>query len=219
MAQSIQRTQPGLPISNPTRRSLVLRVALALSLSLAPASILAVGASDRPEFAPIRELAMEVRDFDLDTFDGGSFNLRRYLDRHRVVIIGFVAGWCRNSNQNGHVIRRIYDRYRTEGLGVVIVSEYSTPDELRLHINRIGIDYPVVVETLSRSDRKKSRHYGYRRVAGDRRKWGTPFYVLLDRRDVEPENEEGLLARRVHVIAGEAIEDELARFIEDRIRP
>ena len=66
-----------------------------------------------------------------------------------MVIVSFIAGWCSNSNRNGHVLKRLYDKYHERGLGAVVVTEYSDADEVRIHINRIGIDYPVVIETTS----------------------------------------------------------------------
>src|SRR2546423_14585192 len=115
---------------------------------------------------------MEVADFTLKTTDGRAFNLREYARDKPLVIVAYIAGWCPNSNRNGHVLKRLYDKYHERGLGVVVVTEYSDADEVRIHINRIGIDYPVVTETKSRGDRKGSLHYKYRRAVGDNRKWG-----------------------------------------------
>ncbi|MEW6212402.1 MAG: redoxin family protein [Acidobacteriota bacterium] len=168
------------------------------------------------EHAPIVERAMDFLDFTLKTVGGEDFNLRRFAEGKKLIIVGFVAGWCKNSNQNGHVIKRLADKYRERGLGVVIVSEYSSPEEMRIHIGRIGIDYPVVVETDRRDRRKKSAHYDFRRAAGDNRKWGTPFYVLIDARDIEPAPSR-TLARRVHTVSGEIIESQAEAFIERRI--
>jgi hypothetical protein len=168
------------------------------------------------EHAPIVERAMDFFDFTLKTVEGEDFNLRRFAQGKKLIIVGFVAGWCKNSNANGHVIKRLSDKYRERGLGVVVVTEYSSPDEMRIHIGRIGIDYPVVVETDRRDRRKKSAHYDYRRIAGDRRKWGTPFYVLIDARDIEPATSP-TLARRIHTVSGEIIESEAESFIQRSI--
>jgi peroxiredoxin len=170
---------------------------------------------DEPEYAPIVERAMDFLDFTLKTVDGEDFNLRRFAQGKKLILVAFVAGWCKNSNQNGHIIKRLSDKYR--GLGVVVVAEYSSPQDMRIHIGRIGIDYPVVVETDRRDRRKKSAHYDYRRMAGDNRKWGTPFYVLIDARDIEPASSSKTLARRVHTVSGEIIESEAEAFIEKRL--
>ncbi|HXG67027.1 MAG TPA: redoxin family protein [Blastocatellia bacterium] len=174
-------------------------------------------ADDKPEFAPIVERKLSFYDFTLKTPDGGDFNLRSHAADKQLTIIGFAAGWCKNSNNNAHVVKRLYDKYHERGLGVVVVMEYSTPEEVRVHLNRVGIVYPVVIETDSRASRKKSRHYEYRRKVEDKRKWGTPFYVILDRKDIGPERPDGLLASRVYTVSGEIIEAEAEAFIEQKL--
>ena len=173
--------------------------------------------SDEPEPAPIVERKLDFYDFNFKTTEGVPFNLRNYANGKRVLIVSFIAGWCANSNRNGHVLKRLYDKYHERGLGAVVVTEYSDRDEVRIHINRIGIDYPVVTETASRDDRKDSQHYKYRRAVGDKRKWGTPFYVILDGRDIETAAPKAPLARRVFTVSGEIVESEAEAFIEQRL--
>jgi hypothetical protein len=115
------------------------------------------------------------------------------------------------------VLKRLHDKYASRGVGVVIVSEYSTPEDVKTHVARIGIDYPVVVETSKRGDRKKSLHYKYRRAVKDERKWGTPYYVIVEAQDLLPAAEGTPLARRVHTVSGEIIESEAEKFIEQRL--
>jgi hypothetical protein len=88
---------------------------------------------------------------------------------------------------------------------------------VNIHINRIGIDYPVVTETNNRGDRKDSRHYKYRHSVGDKRKWGTPFYVILDTRDIETATPKTPMARRVFTVSGEIVEAEAEAFIEQHL--
>jgi len=174
--------------------------------------------SDEPEDAPIVERRMDFFDFSYAATDGKPFNLREYAAGKRLVIVSFVAGWCRNSIRNAHVVKRLYDKYGNRGLGVVVVTEYSSADEVRIFINRIGIDYPVVGESIKRDDRKKTLHYKYRHGLEDTRKWGTPFYVIIDGRDIEPLAPKSPLARRIYTISGEMIESEAERFIEEHIQ-
>ena len=181
-----------------------------------PASFAAPPASD-PEPAPIVERKMDFEDFTLKSLDGQPFNLRDYANGKRLIIVSYVAGWCPNSNNNGHVVKRLYDKFRDRGLGVVAVSEYSTREEVSVHVNRVGADYPVVVETDSTKARKQSAHYRYRTRAGDGRKWGTPFHVIISAQDIEQEQGGGILARRVHTVSGEMIEAEAERFIEQHL--
>jgi glutathione peroxidase-family protein len=173
--------------------------------------------NDEPEFAPIIERNLDFFDFSMKTPDGRAFNLREYAAGSRLVIVAFVAGWCKNSNENGHVVKRLYDKFKTHGLGVVVVTEYSDRSDVTTHINRIGIDYPVVTETDSQQHRKRSLHYKYRKAVGDKRKWGTPFYVLIDTRKILPDSGQRVLARTVFTVSGELIEQEARSFIEKRL--
>jgi Redoxin len=174
-------------------------------------------ASDEPEDAPIIERQMDFYDLALTTVEGKPFRLSEYVAGKKLIIVSFAAGWCPNSNRNGHVLKRLFDKYGTRGLGAVVVMEYSNAEESRTHINRIGIDYPVVVETEKRDARKKSFHYKYRQSVGDKRKWGTPFYVIIDAGDLETGVAGGRLARRVFTVSGEIIEPEAEAFIERHI--
>jgi peroxiredoxin len=190
-------------------------VASLLCLQAAGAAVASFG--DEPEPAPIVERQLDVFDFTLKTTDGRVFDLRDYARDKRMVIVAYVAGWCPNSNRNGHVLKRLYDKYHQRGLGVVVVMEYSDASEIAMHINRIGIDYPVVIETNRQGQRKDSQHYKYRRRVDDKRKWGTPFYVLIDTRDSESASANQPLARRVWTVSGEIVESEAETFIENHL--
>jgi glutathione peroxidase-family protein len=199
--------------------SLLWRAALvaAALLGLQSAGVSRAMFNDEPEPAPIVERKLEVFDFTLKTAEGRAFNLREYAQDKRTVIVAYVAGWCPNSNRNGHVLKRLYDKYHNRGLGVVVVMEYSDASEVAMHVNRIGIDYPVVIETNRQGQRKDSQHYKYRRKVEDKRKWGTPFYVLIDTRDVEAAALKQPLARHVWTVSGEMVEAEAATFIENHL--
>jgi len=171
----------------------------------------------KPDYAPIVEHKLDFFDFTYQTVEGGAFSLRDYAQGKSVVIVEYLAGWCANSNRNGHIVERLWTKYRQRGLGVVGVAEYSSAAELRIHIGRIGIDYPVVVETMKREQRKDSSHYKYRRAVGDKRKWGTPFYVIIEARDILLAAPNSPLARRVYTVSGEMVEAEADQFIRERV--
>lgn len=171
---------------------------------------------DKPDYAPILERMLDFHSFNFPTIDGHPFDLRDYAQGKQLVIIEFLAGWCRNSNRNGHILERLWTRYREHGLGVVGVAEYSDDSDLRIHINRIGIDYPVVVETRKLDQRTNSSHYKYRRAVGDKRRWGTPFYVIVDSNDIVAAVD-GPFSRHVYTVSGELMEDEANRFIQEHL--
>src|SRR5215470_13892782 len=112
----------------------------------------------KPDYAPIVERKLDFYDFKYPTIVGGAFDLRDYLKGKSLIVIEYFAGWCENSNRNGHVIQRLWSKYRDRGLGVIGVAEYSDEVELRIHINRIGIEYPVLIETKKLGQRKDSSH-------------------------------------------------------------
>ena len=101
--------------------------------------------------------------------------------------------------------------------GTKLSGKRECTSEIAMHINRIGIDYPVVIETSRQGQRKDSRHYKYRRKVDDKRKWGTPFYVLMDARDIETAAPDQPLARRVWTVSGEMVESEADAFIEKHL--
>lgn len=175
--------------------------------------------SDEPEheYASIVERTLVFNDFTFKTPDGGLFNLREYAKGKRLVIVNFSAGWCKNSNMNGPVVQRLFEKYKDRGLGVVLVMEYSDAEEVQAHLDRIGVSYPVAVESDSRDNREKTTHFMYRTSVGDKRKWGTPFYVIIDSRDVQEDRPGAPLASRVYTVSGEIIESEAENFIETRL--
>ncbi len=200
LAAALVATPPVLPAGNPTASQ-------------------ASNATDdvKPDYAPIIERKLDFFDFSYQTIEGGAFDLRAYALGKSLVIVEYLAGWCPSSNRNGHVVERLWTRYRELGIGVVGVAEYSDAVELHTHIGRVGIDYPMVAETKTRDQRKNSSHYKYRHAVADKRKWGTPFYVIIDTRDIEPPSRNGPLARRVYTVSGELEEAEAEQFIRERV--
>jgi glutathione peroxidase-family protein len=197
------------------RHSIFRQAALAVLLlfGLQPASVWPMRFNNEPENAPIVERKLDVFDFTLKTTEGHDLDLRDYAKDKRLVIVAYVAGWCPNSNRNGHILKRLYDKYNSQGLGVVVVMEYSDTRDITMHINRIGIDYPVVIETNRLGQRKDSLHYKYRHASDDKRKWGTPFYMLIDTHDLEAAAPQQPITHHVWTVSGEMVESEADTFI------
>jgi len=195
----------------------VLLATVVLITSASSRTSTSAAASSDPEPAPIVERKLDYYDFTYRTAEGQTFNLRDFSADKKLLIIAYVAGWCENSNRNGHILKWLHDKYAGRGLGVVVVAEYSDAQEIRAHIDRIGIDYPIVSEETSRDRRKKSLHYKYRHEVGDKRKWGTPFYVFIDRADIGPPQPGSPLARRVFTVSGELVEKDADQFVATRL--
>jgi hypothetical protein len=182
------------------------------ALFLAVAGI-ALAQAEEHEYAQITEHQIELHDLTFKSLDGSQLNLRQYAAGKRALIISFNAAWCKNSAYNAPALKRLYDKYKDRGLGMISIMEYSTVDEVRIFINRFGIDCPVAIETKSRDDREKSLHFKYRRLVGDNRKWGTPFHIIIDARHIESAPNT-VLAKKVYIAAGELMEDQTDTFIQ-----
>ena len=73
----------------------------------------------------------------------------------------------------------------------------------------------MVSESTDRSDREKTLHHDYRKSTGDDRKWGSPWYILLDPTAFEKKG--NTLVKRTNVINGEMIETEGEKFIREKL--
>jgi hypothetical protein len=187
---------------------------LALWLACPPAP--ATRAEIEHQRAPLREVKLKLKDFSFPTLDGRTINLRAASQGQRVVLVHYFAAWCHNSNYDVVTINKLYERYKSQGFEVVGVCEYSSAEELRAFVEKHRPAYPVCVEGSDRTGRKDSTHYDYRRKADDRRKFGTPFNVMVRAADIEPHGE--TLAKRVHAAAGELIEEDAEKFIREQLR-
>jgi hypothetical protein len=80
-----------------------------------------------------------------------------------------------------------------------------------------GPPYPVVSESETREDRDKTAHFGYRQSTGDTRKWGSPWNIFLDPSKVNASGD--VLTEKAWVVNGELIEDEIDKWIAERLEP
>lgn len=166
--------------------------------------------------APLREVKLKLKDFSFPTLDGRTLNLRAASQGKRLVLVHYFAAWCHNSNYDVVTINKLYERYRGQGFEVIGVSEYSSAEELRAFVEKHRPAYPVCVEGSDRTGRKDSTHYDYRRKADDRRKFGTPFNVMIRAADIELQGD--TIARRVYAAAGELIEEDAEKFIREQLQ-
>ena len=73
--------------------------------------------TDDPEadFAPIVERKLNYYNFSYRTVEGAAFDLRDYAQGKSVIVVEYFAGWCKNSNRNGHVRRASMDQVPGSG--------------------------------------------------------------------------------------------------------
>ncbi|HEX8852230.1 MAG TPA: hypothetical protein VF754_02025, partial [Pyrinomonadaceae bacterium] len=92
---------------------------------------------------------------------------------------------------------------------------YAALEQARDFFGAQGAPYAVVVESEEGAAREKTTHYAYRQASGDTRRWGSPFNVFLEPARVNKQGD--LLVEKTHVVGGELIEEEVERFIRERL--
>ncbi|MBX3280695.1 MAG: TlpA family protein disulfide reductase [Acidobacteria bacterium] len=71
--------------------------------------------------------------------------------RGKVIIASISGTWCPNCYDEGPFLQELYDRYRTEGLEVVVLAFEYTGDaardgeQLRIFGERLGLTYPLLL--------------------------------------------------------------------------
>jgi len=192
-----------------------LAVACALLATL-PYSPGVTGAEVEHQYGPLREAKLEVKDFSFPTLEGTTLNLREAARGKRLVMVTYFATWCHNSNYDVETINDLYLKYREQGLAVLGVCEYSSPEELRHFIEQHKPAYPICYESTDQiKDRNATTHQRYRKQVDDKRKWGTPFSIVIGAPDIDEHGE--TIAKRVRVAAGELVKAEVEEFIRQQL--
>jgi hypothetical protein len=86
---------------------------------------------------------------------------------------------------------------------------------MRDHIEKNRLTFPMVYESEKLADRLTTVHYAQRTEAGDKRKWGSPWYVFLDPTAVEQGGE--VLTKKTTVVNGELIKQDAERFVQQKL--
>jgi thiol-disulfide isomerase/thioredoxin len=188
--------------------------AIALVAVLAPLA----AAQGGHEYAPLEEREVAYKDWTLPSLDekGTPVNLRTWSKGKRLVLVVYYAPWCGNWRYEAPVVSRLYDKYKGHGFDVVGVHHYAAPAESRDFFKTAGAPgYTVVVGSDAREAREKTEHYALRKACDDGRNWGSPFNVFLEPAKLAPEGE--VLAEKVWVVGGELVEEEVERFVRERL--
>jgi peroxiredoxin len=199
-------------------RIIIRSLALMLAAFAVPAFSLRAGGDEvEHQYAPLREVKLELKDFIFPTPDGKTISLREEVKGKKLVLVTYFAGWCHNSGYDVETINELYNKYHDQGLAVIGVAEYSTREELREFIEKHKPAYPICIESNDQKpERKQTTHFKYRDKAGDKdRKWGTPLSLFVTSEEMRDKGE--TIARRVHVAAGELIRAEVEEFIRRQL--
>ncbi len=168
------------------------------------------------EKAPIQEKQVNYKDWTFKSiFDGKEIRLSDFIRNKKLVLIVYFAPWCPNWKHQAPITQRLYEKYKASGFDVIAVGEYDSVDAMRKNINEMKISFPVVYESDSREAKQKTKHYEYRKQAGDTRNWGSPWNIFIEPSKIEPESE--ILVRKTYVVNGELIEEEVENFIRQKL--
>lgn len=168
-------------------------------------------------YVPMREVGMEIKDFDFHTLDGQSIKLSEAVKGKKLVLVHYFAAWCHNSNFDVNTMKELYEKYKDQGFLVIGVCEYSSEIELRGFIEKHKPTYPICIEGDGKmKDRTGTTHYAYRSKLDDNRHWGTPLNILIAAEDVR--NKGDIVAKRVRIAAGEVIKSEFEELIREKLK-
>lgn len=168
------------------------------------------------EQAPIVEKKIDYEDWVLpNVLTGKDMNLRKFIRGKKLVMVVYWAPWCPNWKHDAAFVQGLYEKYKDKGFDVIGVAEYDPVARMKEHIEAYKLTFPSVYETELRTARETSKHNGYRRAAGDTRKWGTPWYLFFD--GTKPEPPGLVLAETLPIVNGELIKEEAEKFIRTRL--
>jgi len=192
-----------------------------LFLATIPTLILALvplnaGAQAGHEYSPLVEKTVNYKNWSLvnvktDTAE----DLRNMLKGKKLVMVVYFAPWCGNWRNEAPIAAKLYEKYKDQGFQVIGVSEYAARADVKAFFGEAGSPYPIVSESETRDDRDKTPHFGYRQLTGDTRKWGSPWNIFLEPSKVNASGD--VLTEKAWVVNGELIEDEVDKFITDKL--
>ena len=173
-------------------------------------------ASAQNEQAPVIEKQFDYKNWKYDDVRGGDeIDLRKFAKGKRLVMVVYFAPWCPNWRHEAPFAEKLYEKYKTNGFDVIGVGEYDTANATKTNLDELKITFPVVYESQSRDDREKTLHFGYRKLTGDTRKWGSPWNVFLLPGNIEKKGD--VLTKTAPVVNGELIESDAEKFVREKL--
>jgi thiol-disulfide isomerase/thioredoxin len=184
---------------------------LVFLIGLAP-----VAANAQHEYSPLEEKTVNYKNWTLPSLaDDKPVDLRTLVEGKKLVMVVYFAPWCGNWRFEAPVAAKLYEKYKAQGFQVIGVSEYASREDVKAFFGPNGPPYPVVSESETREDKQKTAHYGYRQLTGDRRNWGSPWNIFLEPAKLAKTGD--LLTEKAWVVNGELIEEDVDKFISERL--
>ncbi|HQU92045.1 MAG TPA: TlpA disulfide reductase family protein [Pyrinomonadaceae bacterium] len=168
------------------------------------------------EQSPISEKPIVYKDWTLKNVKGGGeTNLRSFAKGKKLVMVVYWAPWCPNWRHDLEFVKGLHDKYAASGLAIIGVGEYDPVDKMKAHLDQFKLTFPMVYESDNQSARMSSNHYLLRTEAGDKRRWGTPWYVLLDPATLKPSGE--VLTDKTTLVNGELVQPDAEKYIREKL--
>lgn len=127
-----------------------------------------------------------------------------------VLIVSFMAEWCKNCRYEAPHLEKIYKKYQPEGLNVLVVMEYSDPLKSQAFINKFGLSMSIVTGDLTSKDesqRSGTQHHRLRSAINDPRAWGTPLHIIIEKGNFS----------KLGFVPGEFRPEELENYLEQAL--
>jgi peroxiredoxin len=183
----------------------------ALSLLFALAGL----AFGQNEQSPITEKPFAYKDWTYKNLkNGGETNLREFAKGKKLVMVVYWAPWCPNWKHDVAFVQSLHEKYKDAGLGIIGVGEYDSTGKMKDFTDQNKVTFPTVYESENSSARVTTVHYSQRTEAGDTRKWGSPWYVILDPAALE---QTGQLTLKTTVVNGELIKQDAEKYIQQKL--
>ncbi|MGB5015207.1 MAG: TlpA disulfide reductase family protein [Pyrinomonadaceae bacterium] len=168
------------------------------------------------EQAPIVEKEITYKNWTYKSIrTGEEVDLRDAAAGEKLVVVVYYAPWCGNWRFDAPMLKRLYEKYKGDGLEIIAVGEYDPLASMKTNLETLKIPFPAVYESENRTEKQKTLHYRYRTMTGDFRGWGSPWYIFLEPAKFEKKGD--TLVNRTHVINGEMIEAEGEKFIREKL--
>ena len=189
-----------------------MKIAAALAITLLSLTL----CFGQNEQSPIVEKDINYKNWTYKSVrNGEEAALRDLIRGKKLAIVVYYAPWCPNWKHDAPFLQRFYEKYKSAGLEIIAVAEYDPVDAMKANLESLKITFPAYYESTGLDDREKTMHHSHRRSVGDERKWGSPWYILIDPAAVEKKGD--VLLKKAHVINGEMIETEGEKYIREKL--